>query len=301
MGERIKGQIGLFIVAIIWGSGFVMSSIALESFSPIHILALRFTTAFLSMLILFYNQLKHITKATLIKGGILGIILYLAFFFQTVGLVYTTPSKNAFLTAFNVVLVPVIGVVFLKKKMSRMTIIGSIFAIIGIAVMSLNDFNSVNVGDILTLICAIFFALQIIYTSTYVAGENAFALNTVQMGTAAILAMSVAMIQNKPMDFSSLSGNLSILYLGIFSTMLSFLLQTGSQQYTKETETAIILSTESVFGMLFSAILLNEYISGRMLVGALLILMGVILVQLKPKPKAHKKTVALYEEKKSDY
>ena len=298
MGERIKGQIGLFIVAIIWGSGFVMSSIALESFSPIHILALRFTTAFVAMLILFSKQFKYITKATLIKGGMLGIILYLAFFFQTVGLVYTTPSKNAFLTAFNVVLVPLIGVVFLRKKMSGMTIIGSIFAIIGIAIMSLNDFNSVNIGDVLTLVCAVFFALQIIYTSAYVAGENPFALNTIQMGAAALIAIVVAVIQGETMDFSNTSGNLSILYLGIFSTMLSFLLQTGSQQYTQETETAIILSTESVFGMLFSAILLKELISARMYIGAALIMVGVILVQLKP--RVNKKTVVLHEEKKSN-
>lgn len=298
MGERIKGQIGLFIVAIIWGSGFVMSSIALESFSPIHILALRFTTAFVSMLVLFIKQFKYITKATILKGSILGVILYLAFFFQTVGLVYTTPSKNAFLTAFNVVLVPVIGMIFLRKKMSGMTIIGALFAIIGIAVMSLNDFNSVNIGDILTLVCAVFFALQIIYTSTYVAGENAFALNTIQMGSAAAVAIVVALIQGETIDFSNTSGNLSILYLGIFSTMLSFLLQTGSQQYTKETETAIILSTESVFGMLFSAILLKEVISNRMYLGAALIMMGVILVQLKP--RANKKMVVPYEEKKSD-
>lgn len=298
MGERIKGQIGLFVVAIIWGSGFVMSSIALESFSPIHILALRFTTAFVGMVVLFSKQFKYITKATLFKGSVLGIILYLAFFFQTVGLVYTTPSKNAFLTAFNVVLVPLIGVIFLRKKMSQMTIIGSIFAIIGIAIMSLNDFNNINVGDALTLVCAVFFALQIIYTSAYVAGENAFALNTIQMGSAALVAIVVAMIQGEPMDFSNTTGNMSILYLGIFSTMLSFLLQTSSQQYTKETETAIILSTESVFGMLFSAILLKELISSRMYIGAILIMMGVILVQLKP--RANKKTVVLYEEKKSD-
>lgn len=298
MGERIKGQIGLFIVAIIWGSGFVMSSIALESFSPIHILALRFTTAFVGMLVLFFHQLKYVTKGTLIKGGILGVLLYLAFFFQTVGLVYTTPSKNAFLTAFNVVLVPLIGVIFLRKKMSFMTIIGSIFAIIGIAFMSLNDFNSVNLGDILTLVCALFFALQIIYTSTYVAGENAFALNTIQMGSAAVVAVIVAMIQGDAINLSNMSGNLSILYLGLFSTMLCFLLQTGAQQYTKETETAIILSTESVFGMLFSAILLKEEISGRMYIGAALILLGVILVQLKPKAK--KKTVIHFEEKESN-
>lgn len=283
MTNRRKGQIGLIIVAIIWGSGFVMSSVALDYFSPIHILAMRFTIAFLSMILFFWKQLKHITKSTLIRGGILGVILYLAFYFQTIGLVYTTPSKNAFLTAFNVVLVPIIGAVFLKKKMTPMTILGSLSAIIGVGVMSLNEFGTINIGDVLTLVCALFFALQIIYTSLYVSDENPFALNTVQMGAAAICGLVIAFIQGQPIDFSHTNGIIAVVYLGVASTMLAFLLQTTAQRYTTETETVIIMSMEAVFGMVFSAILLNEEITFRMIVGAILILAGVLIVQIKPK------------------
>ncbi|MGO4937770.1 DMT family transporter [Fundicoccus sp. Sow4_H7] len=286
MSNRRKGQLGLIMVAIIWGSGFVMSSVALDYFSPIHILAMRFTIAFVSMVIFFRQQLKWINKATLIRGSVLGVFLYLAFYFQTIGLVYTTPSKNAFLTAFNVVLVPLIGATFLKKKLSPMTIFGSLSAIVGVGIMSLDNFGQINIGDILTLVCALFFALQIVYTSQYVSNENPFALNTVQMGVASLCGIVIALVQNQPMDLMHTRGIMAVIYLGLASTMFAFLIQTIAQRYTTETETVIILSMEAVFGMLFSAVILNEEITLRMLIGAVLILLGVLTVQMQPKTKS---------------
>lgn len=286
MSNRRKGQLGLIMVAIIWGSGFVMSSVALDYFSPIHILAMRFTIAFVSMVLFFRQQFKWMNKATLIRGSVLGVFLYLAFYFQTIGLVYTTPSKNAFLTAFNVVLVPLIGATFLKKKLSPMTIFGSLSAIVGVGIMSLDNFGQINIGDILTLICALFFALQIIYTSQYVSNENPFALNTVQMGVASVCGIVIALVQNQPMDLMHTKGIMAVIYLGLASTMFAFLIQTIAQRYTTETETVIILSMEAVFGMLFSAVILNEEITLRMLIGAVLILLGVLTVQMQPKSKS---------------
>lgn len=286
MSNRRKGQLGLIMVAIIWGSGFVMSSVALDYFSPIHILVMRFTIAFVSMVIFFRQQLKWINKATLLRGSVLGVFLYLAFYFQTIGLVYTTPSKNAFLTAFNVVLVPLIGATFLKKKLSPMTIFGSLSAIVGVGIMSLDNFGQINIGDILTLICALFFALQIIYTSQYVSNENPFALNTVQMGVASVCGIVIALVQNQPMDLMHTKGIMAVIYLGLASTMFAFLIQTIAQRFTTETETVIILSMEAVFGMLFSAVILKEEITLRMLIGAVLILLGVLTVQMQPKTKS---------------
>lgn len=283
MSDHRKGQLGLLLVAVIWGSGFVMSAVSLESFTPYQVLALRFTLAFVAMILLFYHQLEHMTKRTFIKGVLLGVILYLAFLFQTIGLVYTTPSKNAFLTAFNVVLVPMLGAIFFKKKMSFQNFLGAAFAIVGIAVISLTNFHHINRGDLFTLVCALFFAMQIIYTSLYVKGENAYALNLIQMGTAAVCGIVVAIIEGQKLELSQMDGNLSVLYLGLVSTMLAFLLQTASQQFTKETETAIILSTEAVFGMLFSALLLKEPISFQMLLGASLILTGIWIVEMNIK------------------
>ncbi len=285
MSSRRKGQIGLMFVTVIWGSGFAISSIALEYFSPYQILTMRFLLAFLMMVALFSGQLKHATQKTYVRGIGLGVILYIAFLFQTVGLVYTTPSKNAFLTAFNVVLVPFIGALFFKKKITAPAIIGALLSITGIAVISLTDFDTINLGDMLTLLCALFFALQIICTNLFVLGENVYALNTIQMGTAACCGLIVSLFRREFVLSSETEGYFSIFFLGAVSTMLAFLIQSASQQYTKETETAIILSMEAVFGMIFSALFIKEQITIRMLIGAMLILTGVLVVELKPRSK----------------
>jgi drug/metabolite transporter (DMT)-like permease len=244
---------------------------------------MRFLLAFILMCAIFFGQLKHASKKTYLKGIGLGTILYLAFLFQTVGLVYTTPSKNAFLTAFNVVLVPFIGALFFKRKVTVPAIVGALLSISGIAVLSLTDFHTINFGDMLTLLCALFFALQIIFTNRFVLGENIYALTTIQMGTAALLGLTVSLVRGEFVVTAAGEGYFSIFYLGIVSTMLGFLIQTASQQFTKETETAIILSLEAVFGMVASALFLKEEITLRMLIGAALILAGVLVVELKPK------------------
>lgn len=285
--QRIKGRIGLFIVAIIWGSSFVFSAISLEYFSAYQVLALRFSLAFLLMVAFFFNKFKGIKKGIFKKGIILGVFLYLAFMFQTIGLVYTTPSKNAFITAFNVVLVPMITAIFTKEKLNMNSIIGALLSIVGIAVMSLEGVTRFNLGDFLTLICAVFFALQIVYTNEYAEKENIYALNTIQIGTAAILGILVALLKSDTLTTLNISrlGIISVLYLGGISTMLAFLLQTASQRYTTGPETAIVLSTEAVFGMFFSAIILHEHITFRMVLGSVLILIGVLTVQIKPNKK----------------
>lgn len=285
MSKQMRGRIGLIIVAIIWGSGFTFSAVALDFFSPFQILAIRFTIAFLLMCLFFFKQFKHINIQSIKKGIILGVFLYFAFMFQTIGLVYTTPSKNAFLTAFNVVLVPVITAIVYKKGLNRASIIGALLSIIGVAIMSLDNFTQINIGDLLTLICALFFALQIFYTNEFVQNENIFVLNTVQIGTAAVLGNIVALVRNDAIQPLTSRGVVSVIYLGAISTMLAFLLQTAAQRYTTGTETAIILSTEAVFGMVFSAILLKEVITGKMLLGSALILAGVLIVQLAPRRK----------------
>ena len=130
---------------------------------------------------------------------------------------------------------------------------------------------------------ALLFALQIIFTNRFVLGENIYALTTIQMGTATLLGVLVSLARGEFLLPAAAEGYFSIIYLGTVSTMLGFLIQTASQQFTKETETAIILSLEAVFGMVASALFLKEAITLRMLIGAALILAGVLIVELKPK------------------
>jgi drug/metabolite transporter (DMT)-like permease len=270
------------LVAIIWGTGFVASALALENYSAYQILAIRFTIAFLVLLVLNIKRLKVLSAKTIKRGSLLGVFLFLAFAFQTVGLQFTTPSKNAFLTAVNVVIVPFLGYLLLKKKLSVKSIVGSFVTLIGIALLSLTgSVGSFNLGDILTLICAVFFALQIFVTDLFVNEEETWSLMLLQMGSAAILSWITLFVTGDKLPVLEFKSLMPVLYLGLVSTLLAYFIQTASQKYTTSSQAAIILSTEAFFGMISSVIILSERVSINMLVGAVFIFIGILIVELE--------------------
>lgn len=273
---------GLILVTVIWGRGFVASDMALESMKPFQIMMVRFLLASVLMGVISRGQRKSEEKlkdrAGAIKAGVLmGVMLFMGFAFQIIGLQYTTPSKNAFLTALNVVIVPFIAFVILKKKIGAKGIIGAVMSVLGVALLSLNGDFTVSLGDGLTLFCAVGFAFQIFFTSEFVKKYPASVLNTVQMFTAFVLSAISLMIFGEN-DFQvTTQGWLSALYLGVVSTTICYLLQTACQKYIDETKAAIILSMESVFGTIFSILILHEVVTVRMVIGCAVILAAVII------------------------
>lgn len=277
-----SGKLALLVVAIIWGTGFVASALALEYYSPIQILALRFTIAFVISFMLFRNKLQSISRDTVFKASLIGLFLFFAFYFQIVGLQYTTASKNAFLTATNIIMVPFLSFVIFKDKIKSKNILGAFITLIGIGFLSIESggFTGVNKGDILTLVCALFFALQIFYTDHVVKDLDPGVILVIQMGVAMLLSwLSVIFTKSyaMPISFEALQ---SILYLGIASTLIAFGIQTWAQKHTTSTEAAVILSTEAFFGMLASIIILKEAMTVQLLVGAVLIFAGVVIVEV---------------------
>lgn len=276
---------GLILVTVIWGGGFVASDMALGSMKPFQIMMVRFLLASVLMGMISMGQHKKEgeleNRAGAIKAGILmGIALFAGFALQIIGLQYTTPSKNAFLTALNVVIVPFIAFIILKKKVGMTGIIGAIMSVIGVALLSLNGNLTLSLGDGLTLLCAVGFAFQIFFTGEFVKKYPASVLNMVQMITAFVLS-AVSLVIFGENDFQvTTQGWLSVLYLGVISTTVCYLLQTACQKYVDETKAAIVLSMESVFGTIFSIIILHEVITLRMVIGCAIILAAVIISNL---------------------
>jgi drug/metabolite transporter (DMT)-like permease len=272
---------GLIITAIIWGSGFVASAVSLEHYTPYQILAGRFLIGVILLSSFFYKRLSRMNKSVLMKGIIVGLFLYIAFVLQTVGLQYTTPSKNAFLTAVNVVIVPFIAFFVYKKKVDRFESLGAILAITGVGIISLKLSGPMNIGDLLTLFCAFAFAFHIFYTAKFVKDEDPVLLTLIQMITATVLGLFVVLFRGEGNFSMESEGINSLLYLGVFSTTVAFLLQTVSQKFTSETNAAIILSTEALWGMAFSVMLLDEAMTVKMILGAILILMAIVTSETK--------------------
>ncbi len=271
---------GLIAVTVIWGGGFVASDMALESLRPFQIMTIRFLLASVLMGAAGIRELKGMNAGEIRAGVLMGAALFVGFAFQIVGLQYTTPSKNAFLTALNVVMVPFIAFVILKKKIGARSIAGAVMAIVGVGLLSLEKNLTLGLGDALTLVCAAGFAFQIFFTSEFVKKYRAVVLNFVQMLTAVALSVVSLFLFGETSFRVSAKGWLSVLYLGVISTALCYLLQTASQRYVDETKAAIILSMESVFGTLFSILILHEQVTLRMICGCVMILAAVIVSNL---------------------
>lgn len=279
--RKYYGEMGLIITAIIWGSGFVATAVALTYYTPYQTMAIRFLVGGIILSVVFHKRIKTLSKKLIGKGVFLGTILYIAFALQTVGLQFTTPSKNAFITAVNVVIVPLIAFLFYRKRLNRFEVIGAVLAITGVGFMSLQISGSINLGDFLTFLCAIGFAFHIVYTAEFVKNEDPIQLTLVQLLTAAGIGLIVIAIKGELIMPFETVALVPVLYLGIFSTTIAYLLQTAGQKLVSETKAAIILSTEALWGMLFSIILLSEILTPRMIVGAILILAAILISETK--------------------
>lgn len=267
---------GLILVTVIWGGGFVASDMALHSMTPFQIMTIRF---FLGTLILggvSLPEMKSVKKEEVWAGFFMGFALFAAFALQIVGLKYTTPSKNAFLTATNVVMVPFLAFLVYKKSVGFNGLAGAVMAVVGVGILSLDGSFSLGKGDALTLMGAVGFALQIFLTGEFAAKYRASVLNLVQMATGLLLSVIFLLAMGQVTISATSTGWLSVLYLGVGSTAITFFLQTNCQKYVDETKAAIILSMESVFGTLFSVLLLKELVTLRMIGGCILILAAVI-------------------------
>ncbi|QYE99696.1 DMT family transporter [Paraclostridium sordellii] len=279
-----SGEIGLILVSLIWGSGFVSTQLGLNNgLSPFQLMTGRFFIGALLISVIFFNKIRQIDKKDIVPGILLGIFLFISFSFQTFGLQFTTSSKSAFLTASNVVIVPFIGCILYKRKVDKISILSSLVALMGIGIISLEKNFKIGVGDSLTLICAIGFAMHIFLTSEFAKKHNPILLTCIQMITAFLLSLILQIIVGEVNTNINRATISSILFLGIFNTTICFLGQTICQTKVDETKTALILSTEAIFGMLFSVIITNEVITIKMIVGSLLIFISIICAETKLK------------------
>lgn len=284
-GIKLLAAIGLIVTTIIWGSAFVVMKNSVDIISPTYLLALRFTIAAIALILVFWRQVMKITKSDLICGGLLGVFLFVSYFFQTYGLKFTTASKNAFITTLYVILVPFLHWFFNRKRPTRKNIAAAVIAVIGLALLSLEGDLSVNPGDLLTFICGIFFAVHIVFIDRFTTDHSPVTMTVIQMAVAAILSWLIAPVLEGGLDVRVIDRSMmvSLLYLGIFSTMIGFLLQNVGQKYLTPNTSSILLSFESVFGLIFSVIFLGDPLTVRLIAGCVLMFAAVILSEYKRK------------------
>ena len=281
--KGIQAEIYLLGIVIIWGSTFAIIKGILDQILPLTFLAYRFFLAAFVLSVIFWKRLKNIDNIILRKGWLIGIFLFLGYTFQTVGLKYTTATKTGFITGLSVVLVPVISYFFIKEKINRNSVIGVIFAVIGLWFLNYNSNFSFNFGDFLVLLGAVSFAMHIISVGLYAKKVDYVPLVIIQLTIVFVLCLLMAIIFERPAIHLSYSLHVwwSIVLTGVFATALAFYMQNRFQRYSTATKTAIIFSGEPIFAAVFAYFLLGEKVGLIAWAGGLLIIFGMIVSQSK--------------------
>ena len=285
--KRYIAESGLLLIGILWGMGFVTVKIGLNAgMNTFYLMWLRFLGSFVLLSILFRKKIKKVSKDDLKAGVILGIIQYFGYVFQTYGAANTTVGKNAFFTAINVIIVPYIFWILNKKRPDIFSFSASIICLIGVGIMSLDsnlNFTHLNKGDVMTIISAFFFALQVAYTGYF--GRKVHPMNLVllQMLVGGLMFAGTQFATSGLREVIPLHGEtlMAIIYAVVFSTAIPMLLQIYCQRLTTATRASILMSTESMFAPIFAFFVLGEIMTLRVALGAVFILFSVVVSETK--------------------
>tara|TARA_R110001606_G_scaffold398704_1_gene578449 strand:- start:709 stop:1602 length:894 start_codon:yes stop_codon:yes gene_type:complete len=286
----------LIFVAFVWGAEFTLIDLAMEIIPVNTFNALRFILAGLALIPLLILSSENIPRALirplLLKGSILGLLLFIAFYTQTEGLKHTTVSNAGFITGLASPLVPVLGLLLFRTKVSRSVCLGVIFATVGLYLLTVGDKLVFNQGDSLVLICAFAFAIHMLLTGRFVSALPVIPLTIVQLFAVGIYSAISAFISSEPAFYLAENTPLSwqeslltpivlsaILIAGIIGTAYAYWAQSACQKILPDYKVALIFTLEPIFACLTAGIFLNETLGIIGLMGAVCILLGMLIAE----------------------
>ena len=277
LNNAFGGRLALLTAAVIWGSSFIVMQDTVDHIPVFQLLAIRFTLAGLLLALLFRKRLMQSGKALLGHGAVCGVLLLSAYATQTFGLMTTTPGTNAFLTAVYCVMVPFMSWGLYRKRPTAYNWAAAVLCIVGIGLISLSGDLTLGAGEALTLLSGVFYALHIMCLSRFGEKDDPVALTIVQFGVVAALSLGCTFLFESGTPLPALAVWPQLMYLTVFATAATLVLQSVGQSLTPPSQSAILLSLESVFGALFSVLMGMETLTLPILCGFTLVFVGVIV------------------------
>lgn len=293
--KKYIGEIVLLFNTLIWGGTFALIKNAFTDVSPLLFLGLRFGLATLIFLPFVYSQLRTTNKKTLIAGAILGIFYFSGFAMQTLGLNLTSATKSGFITGTFVIFIPILQLIIERRKPKWFNLLSVILVLFGLIMLSSKGDNALdfikqlgsdfNLGDLLTLICALLFAFQVVYVDVFTKKYDYLPMVFVQLlitglgGFMFSYIFSITSLEEVRFTFNTNVVS-AILYTSIFASIIATIIQLKYQKTVSPTKAGIIFSIEPIFAAVFAYFLLSEKISNFGLVGCVLIFIGLIVSEL---------------------
>lgn len=280
-----KAELFLLFVTLSWGLSFPLIKLTLIYVSPVLFNFIRFAITLLLFIIIFYKKIRHIKFVELKNGIILGIFMILGFVFQTIGLQYTTASKSAFITGTNLIFIPFIQFIILKTKPKYFNLIGALIVLIGLYILSESFEIIPNLGDVLTVCCAFFFAIHIVLLDKYSAKSDLNFLIFGQFLISTIICFFFAffyeyLILNETKFNVEPIVLITIFFTVIFSTLIGIVFMTKFQRMTTPLRAGIIYNMESIFALIFAYFILKEIMNSNQIVGAVIMVIGLFFSEI---------------------
>lgn len=305
MNKRLLGTVQMTITALIWGTTFVAQSVAMDEIGPWTFNCLRNILGVLVLIPVIYfieksetnkNKAKNLAdptpemslkksdvrKRTLIGGCICGVFLASASLFQQYGIMETTVGKAGFITALYIIMVPFLSI-FLKKKIHVNEWISAFIAVGGFYIMSIQGRPTINRGDIILLICALLFSMQILSIDHFANSVNSVAMSCVQFFVSMLISSVGMIFIEHPSSAAIYSAAIPIIWAGIMSSGIAYTLQIVAQKNLEPTLASLLMSLESVFSAIAGYFLLHQILSTRELIGCALVFGAVLLAQIPVK------------------
>ncbi|MCA1927064.1 MAG: DMT family transporter [Calditerrivibrio sp.] len=283
-GSSLKADILLVFISLIWGSTFIVTKKTIETIPPITFNSVRFIIASILLLVIFLYRPKKINRVVVLDGFVLGVVLFLTFTFQTMGLKFVTASETGFITGLYLIFVPIISVVFLKKSMDIKTVIAVFMAFTGLFLISFHG-NKIGfgMGEFLVLLNALFVAFHIVLIDYYCKRDDVFALTSIQIFVLTILSVCYALLFEDWKGKIVFSGaNVFAFFLtGVMATVVAFLIQTYAQKFTTPTKAAVIFTLEPLSAAFFGFLIGGEILTRDQYVGAFLIFLSMLIIEIK--------------------
>ena len=298
--KKLLGNSLLLLTALIWGTAFVFQRVGMESIEPITFNAARMALAAVAVGLVSLlmrrrerrapalraeEEQKQYDRYTVTGGICCGCFLSIASILQQMGLVYTTAGKAGFITAMYMLLVPVIGFVFFRRKNTWLVWFAVLLGVAGMYCLCINEEFRLSHGDTLVCLCALFFSFHILCCDYFVRRGDPIRISAIQFATATVISTVVAAVTEEPTVGKLASALIPILYCGIVSGGIGYTLQIVAQKYTDPTIASLLMSMESVFAVIAGSLLLHEQMSVRELFGCVLLFAAIVLVQI-PLPSA---------------
>lgn len=280
MKQKTIAKMALFLTAALWGSTFSIGKIASEVFSASFIIALRFTVASIALLIVAIPMRKELDQKYWVDGFWMGITLFASYMLQVGGLALdTSPGKSAFLCTTYSVMVPFMYWFVTKERPKIHHIVCVFLCLAGVGILSLSGGWGMSLGDIYTVLSGVPCAVNIVISAIVCRDRNVLLLTTIELWVVTIFAWLFVFVGNSFPTKFPLNTVGSIVYLGLFATALCLFMQSYGLKYAETAIGGMILSLESVFGVIFSIIIYQEKITLRMMVGFIVIFVAIVLAQ----------------------